>query len=230
MHCWWTKELSQLKKQQNHISNKAFKLRHVNDHPIHEEFKAATKKFKDAMQEMRNQDWTNWLEAASQQDLYIANKYISNKPTDYSNVEIPSLRTVTNNNLPSTADDNAAKAATLAKSFFPPLPTFSRVLPNTDYPPPLKGVCYFSRACICQVISSLSPYKAPGPDQIPNVVLIKCCNSIIDHLFYVLEWSLSLTSITHAGSNWKPKFYIRLENCCTMWRRPTTQSALWTPS
>ena len=36
------------------------------------------------MQETRSQDWTNWLEAASQQDLYIANKYISNEPTDYS--------------------------------------------------------------------------------------------------------------------------------------------------
>ena len=77
------------------------------------------------MQETKNQDWTDWLEAASQQDLYIANKYISNEPTDYSNARIPSLHTVTNNNLPSTADDNASKAAALAESFFPPLPTFS---------------------------------------------------------------------------------------------------------
>ena len=122
---WWTKELSQLKKQQNRISNKAFKLQHVIDHPIHKELKTATKKFKDIMQETRNQDWTDWLEAASQQDLYIANKYISNEPTDYSNTRIPSLRTVTNNNLPSTADDNASKAAALAESFFPPPPTFS---------------------------------------------------------------------------------------------------------
>ena len=37
------------------------------------------------MQDTRNQDWTDWLEAASQQDLYIANKYIMNEPTDYSN-------------------------------------------------------------------------------------------------------------------------------------------------
>ena len=31
----------------------------------------------------------------------------------------------------------------------------------------------------------LSPYKAPGPDKIPNVMLIKCCDTIIDHLFYI---------------------------------------------
>ena len=147
---WWTKELSQLKKQQNRLSNKAYKFRHLRDHPIHTEYKAATNKFKDIMQETRNQDWSDWLEAASQQDLYIANKYITNEPTDYSNARVPSLRTTT------------------------------------------KGVRFFSRAHICQVISSLSPYKAPGPDQIPNVVLMKCCDNIIDHLFYIFRAIIEL--------------------------------------
>jgi len=32
---WWTKELSDLKKSQNRLSNKAFKLHHLCDHPIH---------------------------------------------------------------------------------------------------------------------------------------------------------------------------------------------------
>ena len=51
----------------------------------------------------------------------------------------------------------------------------------------LKGVCCFSRAWICQVICTLSPYKAPGPDLIPNVVLIKCSNVLIDHLFHIFK-------------------------------------------
>jgi hypothetical protein len=83
------------------------------------------------MQDTRNQDWTDWLEAASQQDLYIANKYIMNEPTDYSNARVPSLRTTTNN-LPNTADDNLSKAAALAESFFPPPPAFSQVLPDAN--------------------------------------------------------------------------------------------------
>ena len=182
---WWTKELFQLKKQQNKLSNKSFKLRHVHNHPVHEELKATTNKFKDIMQETHNQDWTNWLEAASQQDLYIANKYILNEPTNYSNARIPS-RCTTTNNLPNTADDNSSKTTTLAESFFPP-PTHSRVPPNVDYPPPIKGVHFFSRARIHQVIHLLSPYKAPGPDLIPNIVLIKCCDKIIDHLFYIFR-------------------------------------------
>ena len=83
-----------------------------------------TNKFKDIMQDTRNQDWTDWLEAASQQDVYITSKYISNEPTDYSNMRVPSFCTTTNN-LPSTADDNPSKAAALAESFFLPPPAFS---------------------------------------------------------------------------------------------------------
>jgi len=36
-----------------------------------------------------------------------------------------------------------------------------------------------------QVFSMLSPYKAPGQDQIPNVVLMKCIEALIDHLFFI---------------------------------------------
>ena len=114
------------------------------------------------MQETHNKDWTYLLEAASQQDLYIANKYILNEPTDYSNAQVLSLRTMINN-LHSTAENISCKAAALAELFFPPPPVFLQVPPNIDYPPPLKGLRFFLRAQICQVISSLSPYKAPRP-------------------------------------------------------------------
>lgn len=183
---WWTKELTQLKKQQNKLSTKSYKMRHICDHPAHAEYKVATVKFRDVMKETRSQDWTDWLEATSQQDLYIANKYISNKPSDYSNAHLPSLRTTTNN-LPSSADDNTDKAKALTKLFFPPPLAMSHVPQNVDYPQLLKGIRFFSRARIRQVICMLSPYKAPEPDQIPNVILIKYCDVLIDHLFFIFR-------------------------------------------
>ena len=121
MDRWWTKELTQLKKQQNKLSGKAYKLRHVRDHPIHVEYQTATQNFKDIMKETRSQDWTDWLKAASQQDLYITNKYILNDPSDYSNMCMLSLRTTTNGS-PSSADDNVNKARALAELLFPPPP------------------------------------------------------------------------------------------------------------
>ena len=73
-----------------------------------------------------------WFKAASQQDLYIANKGISNEPTDYSSVRVPMLRTTTNN-LPSCVEDTIAKSAVLVESFSPPPPSFSCLPLNPTY-------------------------------------------------------------------------------------------------
>ena len=189
---WWTKDLTLLKKTQNRLSNKSHKLRHVRNHPIHAEYKAASNKFKEVMTETRSQDWTDWLEGASQQDLYLANKYISSEPSDYSNAGIPALH-ISVNGLPGLAEDNDKKVEALAKSFFPPPLAFSSVPPHQEYPSPLKGPRFFSRSRIRQVIRSLSPYKAPGPDKIPNIVLMKCVDTLIDHLFYVFRAVFELT-------------------------------------
>ena len=90
------------------------------------------------MRKTHDQDWKDWLESISQQDLYIANKYITSEPSDYSSARIPTLRT-TSNGLPDLAEDNLAKVAALAESFFPPPPTVSHVPPNQIYPTPLRG-------------------------------------------------------------------------------------------
>ena len=82
---WWTEELIQLKKAQNRLSNKSFKLQHIRDHLIHTEYKSAANKFKKVMTETCSQDWTDWLKGVSQQDLYLANKYISSEPTNFLN-------------------------------------------------------------------------------------------------------------------------------------------------
>jgi hypothetical protein len=178
--------LRQKQKTQNRLSRKSYRLHHIRDHPVHVEHKVAANQFKNVMEETRRQDWTDWLESAMQQDLYIANKYITNEPSDYSSAHVPALKT-TFNNIPGMAEDNVAKAKALADSFFPPLPTTSRVPLDATCPTPLKGIRRFSRARIRQVVWSLSPYKAPGPDKIPNVVLIKCCDALINHLYFIFK-------------------------------------------
>ena len=59
--------------------------------------------------------------------------------------------------------------------------------PDYKYPSLLKSIHCFSRSRIHQVIHSLSPYKPPGLDKIPNIVLIKCCNALIDHLYFIFR-------------------------------------------
>jgi hypothetical protein len=106
------------------------------------------------------------------------------EPTDFSSIRVPTLK-CSYNGVELVAEDNALKAKALASSFFPPMPATSAVPPNVTYPCPLKGMKYFSRERIYQVFKSLSPYKAPGPDGIPNVVYIKCLDVLIDHLHFI---------------------------------------------
>jgi hypothetical protein len=191
VQCWWTKELTDLKKHQNRLSNKHYKLRHIADHPIIAEHKAATAKFKRVLKDTRDQHWKDWLEAASQCDIYIANKYLSSEPTDFSLARIPSLHTNIHG-FDNVAETNEAKAEALAHSFFPLPPGTSSVPSNFTYPRPLPGIKFFSRHCIRQAIKKLSLYKAPRPDGIPNVVLIKCVDVLIDHLFFIYRATFEL--------------------------------------
>src|SRR4051794_34482494 len=37
------------------------------------------------------------------------------------------------------------------------------------------------------MIKKLKPHKAPGPDGIPNVILMRCADTIVDHLYYIFR-------------------------------------------
>jgi hypothetical protein len=88
---WWTRELTDLKKKQNRLSNISYRFRAIHDHPSHQEHRSAANKFKEIMSNTRKQHWTDWLESATQKDIYTANKYLTSKPSDYSCTRIPLL-------------------------------------------------------------------------------------------------------------------------------------------
>ena len=141
---WWTKELMQLKRKQNRLSNKSYKFHLIVDHPSHAEYKTTVREFQDTLMFMHNQHWTDWLESAAQQDIYIANKYMVAEPTDFSSVRVPTLKCLYDG-VELLAEDNTLKAKALAGSFFPPTPVTSAIPPNATYPCLLKGTKHFSR-------------------------------------------------------------------------------------
>lgn len=183
---WWTKELTDLKEDKNRLSNQAYKFRAIPNHPTAAKHKVAVNKFAEVLEATRSKHWTDWLEDISTQDVYIANKYVTSEPTDYSSARIPSLKT-TVNGIPHVASTNTDKSEALSKTFFPPRPTTSAIPDDYEYPTPLPGINFFTRTRIRDAISKLHPYKAPGPDSIPNAVLMKCADTIIDHLFYIFR-------------------------------------------
>jgi hypothetical protein len=129
---WWTKELMELKNAKNRLSNKAHEFCDIIDHPDKIKHKKAVNDFAETLEQTVKSHWTDWLENTSTKDIYIANKYVTNKPSDYSSARIPSLKTSLNGT-PATASTNIEKAAALAQSFFPHLfcPNRNRLPPST---------------------------------------------------------------------------------------------------
>ncbi|GLB41456.1 putative encoded by [Lyophyllum shimeji] len=184
--CWWNAELTQLKSLWSRASNEAHKFRYIHDHPAHAELARMTCVMADKIRQSKLDHWIDWLENINARQIYTANKYVVSEPTDFSCDRIPDLKTRVNG-VDKIATTNVEKAEALAESFFPPPPPAPPPAPVTEYPDPLPGIKFFPRARIRQAISQLKPYKAPGPDGIPNVVLKRCADVLIDHLFFIFR-------------------------------------------
>ena len=168
--CWWTKDLSYLKKEKNRLSNLSYRLHGLPDDPIHAQHREATNKFSNRVKEVKKDHWEHWLKGANSKDIYTTNKYITSAPTDYSNTRLPLLKTMPILKDTKLASTNTNKARALAKSFFPPLPTLPLV-PTLAHPKPLIACSTFTQDKICNTIHKLKPYKVPGADRIQNIIL-----------------------------------------------------------
>jgi hypothetical protein len=58
---------------------------------------------------------------------------------------------------------------------------------NYIYPPQCCRPDNVTREQIAQQTQKLKPYKAPGPDGIPNIVLLKCADILSDRLLHIYK-------------------------------------------
>ena len=169
------------------------------------EYKDAHRKYDKAIKYNKRHHWRDWLEKATDPDLWTANKYISSPASDGGKTRIPSLRQQIDRQ-ERTANSNQDKSKMLAETFFLKKPTHAP--PTADqgvqgeHPPPVCGTQKISREQILRQLKRLKPFKAPGPDGIPNIMLTKCADILIDRLWimynamlkkelYYTPWSTS---------------------------------------
>lgn len=187
---WWSRELSILRKRRNKASCQSFRFRDIPEHPSHRELQELSDEYTSCIEKMKKDHWELWLETISASAVFKANRYATDSPSDYSKTRIPSLKhTIPDLTLPSPAQLNSDKSKVLANTFFPPPPS-DPLIPDFVYPKPLKGVRYFTRKQIRCTVCNLSPYKAPGPDTIPNIVLMRTIDLINERLFFIYRASL----------------------------------------
>lgn len=183
---WWTKELMQLRKQAGKLGRQSFNLRDEPEHEIHAAHKETAKRYERTLEYTKKQHWRDWLERAEDPDIWTVHKLISTAPTDGGKARIPTLRhKVGDEEL--TASTNSQKSAALAKCFFPAGPRESTDRQKGKRTKERKVRCKITREQIQDQLRKLKPYKAPGPDGIPNIVLTKNAPLLSEWLLPIYE-------------------------------------------
>ena len=182
---WWTKELTKLRHEANRKGRRASKYRDWPDHHSHTERREANKIFHKTLESTKRQHWRNWLEKADDPDLWTAHKYTSSPAGDGGKSRIPVLKTA-NSSQEVSVTTNEEKSIMLANTFFPPRPPDDTPI-QFVYPKPTSDSDPILKEQIKRQLAKLKPYKAPGPDGIPNIVLTKCANTIVDRLYYIYK-------------------------------------------
>ena len=183
---WWTKELSSLRRSANKLGRIAHKFRSNPKHSIHTEAEAAKKQYAHELERSKRQHWRDWLEKATDPDIWTAHRYVSAASEDGNNTRIPTLR-VLEGESETTASTNEEKSNLLVKTFFPPERSKTAEVQNAEATeettPPICKLNKITMEQIERHLAKLKPYKAPGPDGIPNIVLTKCAD-VIKHRLY----------------------------------------------
>ena len=181
---WWTKELTQLRSHANKLGRLSFEKRNEPGHAIHMEHKAAAREYDKMLQSTKKQHWRNWLERADEPDIWAMHRLVSAPATDGGKARIPVL-SFKEERRELLARTNDEKSITLAKGFFPPRPVVSRSLAGYEYLQECKAASAITAEQLRGQLHKLKPYKAPGPDGIPNIVLTKCANLLTDRLLHI---------------------------------------------
>ena len=187
---WWTKELKKLRQEANKKGRKASQYGEWPEHHSHAEKREAHKLYHKTMERTKRQHWRDWLEKAEDPDIWTAHRYTASPAGDGGKSRIPVLLS-TRNGQEITAATNEDKSNMLAKTFFPPRPADDIPI-HFAYPKPISNFDPISTEQIKVQLAKLKPYKAPGPDGIPNIVLTKCANAITNRLYYIYRAILEL--------------------------------------
>ena len=125
--CWWTKELTQLRRKANKHGRQSYKLCSDMKYSIHAEHKEAAKLYNRTLLFSKKQHWQDWLEKVEEPDIWTVNRYISATASDGGKVRIPMLKYKVGKE-DQAARTNKKKGIALAKGFFPPKP----IEPDSD--------------------------------------------------------------------------------------------------
>ena len=214
---WWNGDLKRMRKDLNRLRALSYRFRAIANHPSHEELRLLSNQYGEAIVQAKRQHWSNYLEEMIADDIWTANKFIKEPAGDGGAPRIPTLKIKNQAGATITINNNEDKAKTFARTFFPPPPPPPEVQEHYNYPEPLPDPPRLTMEQLTRHISKLSPYKAYGPDGIPNIVLQKCLDltatrliqiyrAIIEDGIYYDPWREFITVVLRKPS--KPSYEV----------------------
>ena len=99
------------------MGKKVYKVRQDSDHPGHAEYTLAQKTYKKTVEYSKKHHWHDWLEKASDLDIWTAHRYILAPAGDGGKARIPNLLMQGLNRV-CVCGMNQDKSKALAKAFF----------------------------------------------------------------------------------------------------------------
>ena len=159
-------------------------------------------KYSDAIKRAKTQHWQDFLEVAQGPDIWVVNQYISNPSGDGGQQCIPRLKVPQADGSTAEVTTNEEKVAAFHRSFFPPKPAVTSLPNDPDYPARVKYKFWLLETQLSQQISRLQPYKAPGEDGIPNVVLKQTAKLIIPYLIQIFRAVFKLGTYSDSWHLW----------------------------
>ena len=189
---WWNGELMNMRKELNRLRSDSYNFRAVTNHPVHRELKKKSNKYGEAIIQAKRGHWANYLEEMTTNEIWMANKYIREPIGDGGNPRIPTLKSKNAAGREISINGNEEKANLLAKTFFPPPPIVNNDFADFIYPDPLPDPPQLTEDQLRKHIFKSAPYKAHGPDEIPNAVIQQCEPLIRQRLIKIYQAILDL--------------------------------------
>ena len=189
---WWNSELIKMRKELNRIRSDSYNFRATANHTSHRELKKKSNKYGEAIIQAKRSHWASYLEEMTVNEIWTANKYIREPAGDGGNPRIPTLKTKNAAGQEISTNSNEEKANLLAKTFFPPPPALINDYTDFIYPEPLPDPLQLTEDQLRKHIFKSAPYKAHGPDDIPNAVIQQCEPLIRERLIRIYQAILNL--------------------------------------
>lgn len=89
--CWWTNELTNMRKLRNNLAGKSYRKRAQPNHPVHEQYRRARQSLSAEIKRAKSEKWVEFLTNADGNAIWDISRMVEAGPKDGGRTRIPEL-------------------------------------------------------------------------------------------------------------------------------------------